>query len=380
MQLHEKFEAVEEELNSYFVEREEVIHGLALAMLSENNILLLGPPGIAKSMAVRAWRSHITEANYFEWLLTKFSTPEEVFGPLSLKALEEDRYSRITYNKIPEAQFAFLDEIFKCNSGLLNSLLPVLNERVFHNDGVAHEIPLLTVVGASNEIPDAEDGLEALYDRFLLKFMVKPIQEESNFKQMITSNIDHPNTMISLAEIDQAREMVQEVEINEGMADVLIKLRRKMTHQGIFPTDRTYNTAMNILKAEAFLKGRDHLAEDDFDVLRHVLWTDPGDERTVWSIILDQISPEKGKIITLFEAAKDVAEQTLNEKNNQKRTEKGIDTAAKLKEIKKKIGKHIAAMEKKKKDTREVKKYDQQVNDLLSRVFIESCGIDPNLE
>jgi len=380
MQLHEKFAQVEEELNDYFVEREEVLHGLALAMLSENNILLLGPPGVAKSLAVREWREHISGANYFEWLLTKFSTPEEVFGPLSLKALEEDRYSRITYNKLPESHFAFLDEIFKCNSGLLNSLLPVLNERVFHNDGVAHDIPLLTTIGASNEIPDAEDGLEALYDRFLLKFMVKPIQEEANFKQMISTQIPQPVTILSLDEIDQARSMVKAVEINEGMADVLIKLRRKMSHQGIFPTDRTYNTATRILKAEAFLHGRDQIIEDDFDVLRHVLWTDPKDERVVWTIILDQISPEKGKIITLFEKAQEVAHATLGEKDDKKRVEKGIDTAAKLKEIKKKISKHIGDMEKKKKDTREVRKVDQKVNELLARVFTESCGIDPNLD
>ena len=379
MQLHEKFRKIEDELNDYFVEREEVLHGLTLAMLSENNILLLGPPGIAKSLAVREWRNHIEGANYFEWLLTKFSTPEEVFGPLSLKALEEDRYSRITFNKMPEAHFAFLDEIFKCNSGLLNSLLPVLNERKFHNDGVAHTIPLLTTVGASNEIPDSEDGLEALFDRFLLKFMVKPIQEESNFKKMITSKIPNPQLVLSLEEIDQARAMVKEVEINEGMADVLIKLRRKMSHQGIFPTDRTYNTATRILRAEAFLNGRDTIAEDDFDVLRHVLWTDPKDEKAVWSIILDQISPEKGKIITLFENAQEVANATLNEKNTKKRVEKGIDTAAKLKDIKKKISQHIQAMEKKKKDVREVRKYDQQVNELLARVFTESCGIDPNM-
>lgn len=169
MQLYEKFNSIEEELQEFFVEREEVLHGLAVAMLSETNILLLGPPGTAKSMSVRAWRDHIVAskgtgkktdegAKKFEWLLTKFSTPEEIFGPYSIKALsEEDRYSRITVNKLPECHLAFLDEIFKCNSGLLNALLPVLNERVFHNDGIAHKIPLLTVVGASNEIPDQDE-------------------------------------------------------------------------------------------------------------------------------------------------------------------------------------------------------------------------------
>ncbi len=377
MQLHEKINAIEAELNEYFVEREEVLHGLALAILSENNILLLGPPGVAKSMVVRAWKNHISDANKFEWLLTKFSSPEEVLGPLSLKALEEDRYSRITVNKLPEAHFAFLDEIFKCNSGLLNSLLPVLNERIFHNDGKVVDIPLLTVVGASNEIPDTDDGLDALFDRFLLKFMVRPIQEETNFKQMLMTKAEEPKLMLTIDEIHKAREMVQDVEINEGMADLLIKIRRAMAVKGITSTDRSYNTALKILKAEAFLNGRTELVEDDFDVLRNVLWTDPKDERPVWSVILDLISPEKGKIVSLYEKAVETANETLNEKDKKKKVEKGIDTAAKLKKIKKDISKYIKAMEAKKKDTREVKRYDFKVNELLGRVFNESCGIDP---
>jgi MoxR-like ATPase len=386
VELHEKFAQVEEEMENFFVEREEVIHGLTLAMLSESNILLLGPPGVAKSLSVRDWISHVvtgegdSHAKYFEWLLTKFSTPEEIFGPFSIKALsEEDRFTRITVNKLPECHIAFLDEIFKCNSGLLNSLLPVLNERVFHNDGVAHDLPLLTVVGASNEIPDTDDGLEALFDRFLLKFMVKPIQEETNFKEMILSGKPESTVQITLQDIKDAVVEISKVEINEGMADVLLKLRRKLSHAGIFPTDRTYNVCTRILKAEAFLNGRISVAEDDFDVLRHVLWTDPKDERAVWTIILDEISPEKGKIVSLYEDACEVANATLNEKNSKKRVEKGIDTAAKLKEIKKKIGKHIDAMEKKGKDIKDVRKIDAQINALLGRVFTENCGIDAEL-
>ena len=206
--------------------------------------------------------------------------------------------------------------------------------------------------------------------------MVKPIQEESNFKQMLSSDEPKPALKISLAEINKARVKTQKVEINEGMNDLLIKLRRKFAHQGIFPTDRTYNTCTRILKAEAFFNGRNAVNEDDFDVLRHVLWTDPKDERPVWSIILDQISPEKGKILTLFEEALETANATLKEKDDKKKVEKGIDTATKLKEVRKKILKLIGEMEKKKKDTTEAIVIEQKVNELLSRVFTESCGID----
>ena len=208
---------------------------------------------------------------------------------------------------------------------------------------------------------------------------MRAIQEETNFKKMLGSNSPIPIMTITLKEITEARKKVKKVEINDGMMDLLIKLRRELAHQGIFPTDRTYNTTTTILKAEAFLSGRKSIIEDDFDILRHALWVDPKDEKTVWSVILDQISPEKGKILSLYEKAVTTANETLSEKDSKKRVEKGIDTASKLKDVKKKIGKYIEAMEKKKKDTTEVKIIDQKLNKLLGKVFTESCGIDANI-
>jgi hypothetical protein len=123
-----------------------------------------GSPGTAKSALVRA----IAQAfggSYFERLLTKFSTPEELFGPISLKALEQDRYERVTAGKLPEAEFAFVDEVFKANSAILNSLLTAMNERLFHNDGAPAQMPLVSLFGASNELPEGKE-LEALFDRF----------------------------------------------------------------------------------------------------------------------------------------------------------------------------------------------------------------------
>jgi MoxR-like ATPase len=140
-------------------------------VLAGEHVLLLGPPGTAKSALVRA----IAQAfggTYFERLLTKFSTPEELFGPISLKALEQDRYQRVTAGKLPEAEFAFVDEVFKANSAILNSLLTAMNERLFHNDGAPTQMPLVALFGASNELPEGKE-LEALFDRFLLRFDVQ---------------------------------------------------------------------------------------------------------------------------------------------------------------------------------------------------------------
>ncbi|MBO1913292.1 AAA family ATPase, partial [Microvirga sp. 3-52] len=122
---------------------------------------------------------------YFQWLLTRFSTPEEVFGPLSLKDLEQGVYKRNTATKMPEAHLVFLDEVFKANSAILNSLLTLINERLFYNSGPPTRVPIISVIGASNEYPEEDENLEALFDRFILRFEVKRIEEEANFISMM---------------------------------------------------------------------------------------------------------------------------------------------------------------------------------------------------
>src|SRR6266446_5987582 len=143
---------IREELNRMFLERVDLIDGAIVAMLSANHVLIIGPPGTAKSMLADELCGRIEGANYFQWLLTKFSTPEEIFGAVSLKGLEEDDYRRVTSHKLPEAHIAFLDEIFKSNSSILNALLTIINERLFHNGRERVRVPLITMFGASNEL------------------------------------------------------------------------------------------------------------------------------------------------------------------------------------------------------------------------------------
>ena len=141
-----KLSAIRDELNHLFLERADLIDGSLVALLSASHVLVIGPPGTAKSMLADELCRRIEGANYFQWLLTKFSTPEEIFGAVSLKGLEQDDYRRVTDHKLPEAHIAFLDEIFKANSSILNALLTLVNERIFHNGRERFTVPLITLV------------------------------------------------------------------------------------------------------------------------------------------------------------------------------------------------------------------------------------------
>ena len=222
----------------------------------------------------------IEGANYFQWLLTKFSTPEEIFGAVSLKGLEEDDYRRVTLHKLPEAHIAFLDEIFKANSSILNALLTVINERVFHNGRERVQVPLITMFGASNELPD-EDELTALYDRFMLRFMVDYISEEFRFLKMLEGSKPEARTVMTFAELDAARADTANVSIAIGHHQI----DRRPAPRTRSATNRRIGSALenslDVLRAHAIVLGRNAVTEDDLIFLEHVLWKDPEEQPKV---------------------------------------------------------------------------------------------------
>ena len=234
--MQNQFEKLRTDLVSKFPERNAVIDGSLCAVLAGEHVLFIGPPGTAKSALVRAIALAFT-GTYFERLVTKFSTPEELFGPISLKALEQDKFTRLTTGKLPEAQFAFIDEIFKANSAILNSLLAVVNERVFHNDGQPMQVPLVTMFGASNELPEGKE-LEALFDRFLLRFEVNYLLRPNHLKGVLTGGEPTIATQLDMKTLKAAQAEVAEGEDHRrdrGRAHQHPRRPQDRGHRGVRP-------------------------------------------------------------------------------------------------------------------------------------------------
>ncbi len=276
-----RLQAARAELKAAFIERDQLVDGALLGVLSGQHVLMLGPPGTAKSMLAKEVCRRLG-GRYFEWLLTKFTTPEEIFGPVSLSALERGRYERVVAGKLPEAEVAFLDEVFKANSAILNSLLTVLNERRFYQGSEAQQVPLHTLFAASNELPE-EDELGALYDRFLLRFTVGYIEQDFRFARLLRLE-DAPAvtpTILTREDLTALRALVRKVEVPDGVLADVIDVRRTLNKEGVVASDRRYRLAIGVLRAAAVLEGRDRVVHADLRWFGHILWSDPEDQPKV---------------------------------------------------------------------------------------------------
>ncbi|HEY8516824.1 MAG TPA: AAA family ATPase [Candidatus Binatia bacterium] len=280
----DKLAAIGRELGQIFVERNEVIEGALAALIARQHVLLLGPPGTAKSMLADELCRRIEGARYFQWLLTKFTTPDEVFGAVSLRALEQDEYRRVTTDKLPEAHVAFLDEVFKASSSILNALLTLLNERRFHNGRESVAVPLLTLFGAANELPE-EDELSAIYDRFLVRFVVGYVVEDWRFLRMLRAPAPSVGVRVTLDELALVQAAVDEVDVPDGVLRSIGDLRRALAEQQIVPSDRRFRQSISLLRALALLRGKSAVGDDELLFLEHVLWRDPAERATVKDVL-----------------------------------------------------------------------------------------------
>ena len=179
----DRFKQLLGEMNRGIYEKETEISLSLLAALAGESIILLGPPGVAKSMVARQLKTAFREAQSFEYLMSRFSTPDEIFGPVSIQKLKtSDTYERAVEGYLPTADVAFLDEIWKAGPAIQNTLLTVINEKIFRNGNREMHLPLKLLVAASNELPAKGEGLEALWDRFVIRIESRPIKLEKNFR------------------------------------------------------------------------------------------------------------------------------------------------------------------------------------------------------
>jgi MoxR-like ATPase len=301
----EKLKKIREELRQMFLERNDLIDGALAALLSSHHLLIIGPPGTAKSMLADELCRRIDGANYFQWLLTRFTTPEEIFGAVSLKALEQDDYRRVTTSKLPEAHIAFLDEIFKANSSILNAILTLINERLFHNGKELTRVPLLTLFGASNELPEEEE-LTALYDRFLLRFVVNYIAEDFRFLRMLESQTQAERTSLGFTELMELQAQVRDVVIPAHVYRSIADIRRELNKKDIRASDRRYRQSLSLLQANAFLEGQSEIHEKNLFFLEHVLWRDPAEHEQVRSTIRELLLGYEEEITELLYESREI--------------------------------------------------------------------------
>lgn len=279
--VQEKFATARRELSTSLIEREEEIDLVLTALIAHEHVLLVGPPGTGKSLlldAVMRWMN----SRKFSILLTKFTCVEEVMGPISLSALKEDRYRRVTTNRLPEAQVCFIDEIWKASSAILNTLLKVLNERVFENDGEALAVPLRLAVAKSNEWPAPETGkeLSALLDRFLIRKTVRPIITSAG-RQRLLWHTDHTPRLsagITLDEVDHAHTAAMTLPWSTEAKEALEAILRELHREGVVPGDRRQFKSVAAARAFAYLEGASAVEPDHLGVLAHVLWDAPEEQ------------------------------------------------------------------------------------------------------
>lgn len=293
-----------------------------LAALAGESVILLGPPGVAKSMVARRLKHAFIYARSFEYLMSRFSTPDEIFGPVSIQRLKEnDEYQRCVDGYLPSADVVFLDEIWKAGPAIQNTLLTVLNEKTYLNGREQMALPLKLLIGASNELPVQGEGLEALWDRFLIRLVSQPITDEEDFYRMVQgsqsasvgdglgdaveaaglaiSSDEYADWQRQIAAVSVPRQVLLAITaIRQGLKDVAIE--GQDVHRNIYVSDRRWKKVVHLMRASAFVHDRQEVSLPDLQLAIHCLWNEPDELLSIGQIVANAIfSPFLDRIDSL---------------------------------------------------------------------------------
>ena len=284
-------------------EKDEIMALALLSSIAGESIFLLGLPGVAKSLIARRLKYVFKGGTSFEYLMSRFSTPDEIFGPISISKLkDEDKYERIVEGYLPTADTVFLDEIWKASPSIQNQLLTVINEKLFRNGSVEVKLPMKALISASNEMPLQSAGLEALWDRFIIRYVVGGIKDKEAFNEMICKNgaafddsVDE-SYKISNKEYKEWQGNIDKIEVKENILDITHTIRgyldaynSKNQSKQIYVSDRRWKKIIRLLRTSALLNERSHVDLMDCFLIVHCIWNEPAEYETVFGFVRDAI-------------------------------------------------------------------------------------------
>ena len=318
--IKERFELLLREMNRGIYEKETEISLSLLAALAGESIILLGPPGVAKSMVARQLKTAFRDAQSFEYLMSRFSTPDEIFGPVSIQKLKtSDTYERAVEGYLPTADVVFLDEIWKAGPAIQNTLLTVINEKIFRNGNREMHLPLKLLVAASNELPAKGEGLEALWDRFVIRIESRPIKLEKNFRAMLleaptdfSGSTDFSDLKITAEEYAEWAEKIGKIGVKEEVLDAISAIRKSLRavnvdeaaeRRNIYVSDRRWKNIVRLLRTSAFMQDREEVDICDLLPIYHCLWQEPEERDAIRCIVIRALfSPFAEKLVEMKNA------------------------------------------------------------------------------
>ncbi len=306
-------------MNRGIYEKETEISLSLLAALAGESIILLGPPGVAKSMVARQLKTAFKNAHSFEYLMSRFSTPDEIFGPVSIQKLKtSDTYERAVDGYLPTADVIFLDEIWKAGPAIQNTLLTVINEKIFRNGNREMHLPLKLLVAASNELPAKGEGLEALWDRFVIRIESRPIKQEKNFRAMLLEEVSHTDLTdltdlkVSAEEYAEWSKKISEIGVNEAVLDAIESIRKSLRavnvdeaaeRRNIYVSDRRWKNIVRLLRTSSFMQDRQEVAICDLLPIYHCLWQEPEERDAIRQIVIRSLfAPFASQLVNMKNA------------------------------------------------------------------------------